>query len=116
MRAKVRAALDAIEDILMNADQDSADLAAILSALRGPDDGNEEKKAQTTIPVRCVTFPRLSAARGYLPITGSRCWSFGVYGKAYSLVAPAPVDHSKAPDHFSEHYKMAYNALMREDK
>lgn len=57
---KVRKALAVVEDVLLGHDQDARDLWAILTALRGPDDGDYEMKSRTTVPVRRAAFPRLA--------------------------------------------------------
>ena len=67
MLREVRQELDRIEDFLMQSNQASADLAMILSALRGPDHverGYEEDsiKERTTSPLRTMVFPRLYEA------------------------------------------------------
>lgn len=64
MLREVREELDRIEDFLMRGDQASADLAMILSALRGPDNDNEDIKSRTTSPLRTMIFPRLYQKAG----------------------------------------------------
>lgn len=61
MLREVRQELDRIEDFLMQSNQASADLAMILSALRGPDfpDFEDSIKERTTSPLRTMVFPRL---------------------------------------------------------
>lgn len=65
MTPKVRAALDAIEEVLLERDSDARNLWSVLTALRGPDDdqddGNDRRKINATIPIRRAAFPRVAA-------------------------------------------------------
>jgi hypothetical protein len=62
MRPKVRALLDQIDSFFITEEAaDTRPLWDILTALRGPDNDDEEAKETTTIPIRRAAFPRLSA-------------------------------------------------------
>lgn len=61
MTPELRAELDRIEEFLMG--PQGADLAMVLSALRGPDNDNDTVKECTTTFIRTTAFPRL----GHIP-------------------------------------------------
>lgn len=58
MTETLRAELDRIEDFLMG--PEGAALAAILSALRGPDNDDRFLKSKTTLHIRRAAFPRIA--------------------------------------------------------
>lgn len=109
MRTKVRAALNAIDTILAERNQDSVDLANILSALRGPDSGNDAVKAATTARIRDIAFPKASKPASlygnFMPRIG---W----------LTIPGSVDESMVDvsGHFNAHVGFAVKAINRMDE
>ena len=72
MTPTLRAELDRIEDFLMG--PEGEELAAVLSALRGPDNSSLHDKCQTTTYIRARAFPRLAVSLG--SCTASDVWSF----------------------------------------
>lgn len=105
MMQEVRDELDRIEKFLMRHDQAAADLGAILSALRGPDDSPKdgERKTNGAMAVRSAAFPLL--ARGGLHRElqmGERHWSMGC---ADDLRRPESFEH------YETHMRMAYDAI-----
>lgn len=118
MRTLVRKALDQIEDVLLLGNQDSADLAAILSALRGPDEGvsdHNNTKLTTTVPVRREAFPRLAGAKSFLDITPVNGWYLGGSDDRLTVPTVDSVEYGTDHKHFANHYRMAYDAIKRED-
>ena len=69
MRTSVRKELNRIEKFLSKNNAASADLWAILTALRGPDDDRGKKEG--TIPVRRKAFPGLAKSGGVGSIPAS---------------------------------------------
>lgn len=64
MTKTVRDVLRKIEDVLLKSDGDDADdLWSVMTALRGPDNGNFDLKERYTIPIRRLAFPRLARRR-----------------------------------------------------
>ena len=59
MERRTRLVLNSIENVLLRGDQTSKELATILSALRGPDDQDDNLKVRSTGVVRAKAFPRL---------------------------------------------------------
>ena len=111
MLREVREELDRIEQFLMRRDTASADLAAILTALRSSDNSDDELKAITTSPLRSVVFPKL--------------WE-SYHNKGEELqVGVDRVFGMKPPEnlrttiggsyHFSLHHNLAVEAVRRED-
>jgi hypothetical protein len=105
MKPKVRAMLDQIDAMLVEMTDESRELWAILTALRGPDAGDYGEKAKFTIPVRRAAFPRTAAAvRASMTLA-----DFEVYG-----VAPEKaMSYSPSEDyqHFQGHVYEAQQAL-----
>jgi hypothetical protein len=61
MTRRLRRRLDTIEKWLADPkDSEGMHLAAILSALRGPDTDSEGYKTTTTVPIRVAAFPHLA--------------------------------------------------------
>lgn len=63
MSERVRELLNTIDNMLMKQDtyeeaKDSSDLWSVLSALRGPDSGDDRVKDKTTVLIRRAAFPR----------------------------------------------------------
>lgn len=60
----VKAVLDVIDEFFVTHmdDQRARDLWAILSALRGPDDGQWDVKGATTVYIRARAFPKAAKA------------------------------------------------------
>lgn len=125
MRDKVRRALDLIDEVLAEKNKDSADLAAILSALRGPDldDDNDDVrdlKSMTTAAIRTIAFPRTESRgswnRGWLEINDTRGW---IMNSADTLQRPKEGDslhsHGTGRGHFLQHVHMAIDAIEREE-
>jgi len=111
MTTEVRHALDAVEAVLLKGGRDAIDLMNILSALRGPDSGNDYLKHVTTCPIRSMVFPRLWAhpdrgdLGGWFPDSSAGGWEMR-----------PPSDYSKPthnPDHFECHILLAKIAIDR---
>lgn len=100
-QVKVRRVLDEIDTVLEQGDRAAAQLWNVLSALRGPDDGDWLLKTQTTEPIRRTAFPKVAAKsdtlKGYSGIPAD------FYGKEFTR----PIGSS----HFAEHVRSAANAL-----
>lgn len=59
MHNTAREVLDAIDQFLAQGpDHEARNLWQVLTALRGPDDGNDQAKDQITAPIRGAAFPR----------------------------------------------------------
>lgn len=62
---RVREALDQIDEIFCGLDSYAQEkLMTILTALRGPDNGNSAIKMKTTAIIRAKAFPKLMEAQG----------------------------------------------------
>lgn len=119
MRSKVRAALDVIDSILSEGGQDSRDLAAILSALRGPDKNTDEGlKITTTCAIRTIAFPLTfekmnnnwglsPSPSAFLPVSGFSGWGM----RHPSLLNVEGLIHSQG--HFESHILDAVAAINR---
>lgn len=104
MTPGVRAALDAVEDVLLGLDTDATDLWDILSALRGPDDRRaygdpRGSKKSATVPIRRAAFPRLAEKDD-------------VVGKIADFY-PSTFNVPDSFDHFTRHARDAWDALNR---
>ena len=126
MRLAVRQELDRIEAFLLRMDADSADLLAILTALRSRDMPVEfdrvmeaPDKLNTTGALRTAVFPKLYRA------TYDNCGAVPRVGtgpvRRYFRMAPADIciQSPDKPGHFYEHHRLAIAALNRipvEDK
>ena len=105
MTPECRAELDRIETFLMRRDIASAELATILSALRGNDANICESKTEpypkeATMTVRMEAFPRLCQVRElYLAVTGT-CWAFH-FGTLPTSFQKAVL--KQAGEHFTDH-------------
>lgn len=111
----MRDVLDLIDAVLLRRDEESAKLWNVLTALRGPDSGDEALKLATTCHVRQAAFPRTA--------NRSAWWAaFGPDGRHYTstymtpigtpLTVPAdPTVPSGGSCHFSGHVICALKAL-----
>lgn len=62
MFSSAREMLDAIDSFLVEAPVEEArSLWDVLTALRGPDNGNDAVKDETTLPIRRTAFPKMAA-------------------------------------------------------
>lgn len=103
----VRAMLNQIERYLLNSPRDrSRALWDILTALRGPDDGDEQVKDAATIPIRRAAFPKLAELMIGLNPTGAlfHRWNSGGAHTPY-------VEPTDAATHFRVHATQAARAL-----
>lgn len=100
MTPTLRAELDRIEQFLMG--PEGRDLAAVFSALRGPDDCNLDLKMKTTAWIRGAAFPKLRNQYPYDPNLFVVGWSFDK-SKKFTL----PVKNS----HFRRHIVRAAKVL-----
>lgn len=106
MTPTLRAELDHIEEFLMG--PEGSKLAAVLAALRGPDEvavsetDNWHLKDETTVHIRSAAFPRLAgtSGNGYAR-TGWVMWT----NRSFN-----PLARSKSP-HFTGHIEDAARAL-----
>lgn len=117
MLREVREILDKVEGVLLKSNQASADLAAILSALRSKDTDilDDKLKMATTMPLRSHVFPALFKwvqRGGSVPCGGTRCWAMT---KPINLAGKLKVESPDGPQHFEDHFNLAIDALMRED-
>lgn len=95
---KVRLMLDQIDQMLAKGDQDSQDLWAVLSALRGPDDQDYAKKITLTSHVRKEAFPKL--------------WASAPMSSGVSITRDiSPTKEVPPGDHFGNHVALAFAAL-----
>lgn len=115
MLPKVRAMLDQIDSMLIKKDRAAGDLAAILSALRGPDENSfaaDFAKGISTGPIRSIAFPELyyRNANGdlWLDPAETRCWGMM---PSYRL-DPSNKD-IKHNQHFAQHIQLAVDAINR---
>lgn len=124
MTKVVRAALDQIEEILLKKGPDAANLWAILTALRGPDESDHkiraELKSQKTIPIRRRAFPRIAAQVDHASKEGAMfiddvqvclnaSFRSGLPGATDSMVGWTYPTYFSQNYHFQEH---AYNARL----
>ena len=111
MLREVREELDRIEQFLLYRDSASADLAAILTALRSSDSEDAELKGTTTAPLRSVVFPKL--------------WEMYHKDDAELQVGINRVFGMEPPEnlratieggyHFALHHNLAVEAVQRQD-
>lgn len=108
MRTNVRIMLDKIDEMLSKGDQDAADLAAILTALRGPDELSVyHLKEITTVPVRRLALPKTAKASRYSH--RKMRMSFQGLDKINIPTAFVPTHH--ATSHFFLHIRQAKAAI-----
>lgn len=111
----LRKELDRIEDFLLG--PYGEDLAAVLSALRGPDNESDHLKDMTTCVIRTAAFPRLATSS--MPLRGK--WLFAPSGAVLKTMrlwdddgfdanASQPY-HRWGGFHFISHIKVAAKAL-----
>ena len=104
-------ALQLIDEVLAAGGVDGKNLWGILTALRGPDNGNNEMKERTTCVIRRLALPRTtSAAQGTTP------WPNGYRNGAYfgspRVVETVPkLDWFSDDEHFQTHICHATHAL-----
>ena len=97
MDDRTRTVLMAIDRHLAVGDRAASELWDVLTALRGPDSGDEKKKGQTTIHVRATAFPAT--------VTAGRFPGMTRIGELKSPVRDG-LDH-----HFSSHIRAAADVL-----
>src|SRR3990167_6582144 len=105
MTKPVRKELDRIERFLLKGNQGAKDLWNILSALRGPDDGNLGAKSTTTIPIRQMAFPKLAQKGSNDNIPAAFGWPDAKFVD--------PDDDPHTPQHFRQHARDAWGAVTR---
>ena len=110
MRRAVREELDRIDQFLMRGNQDSADLAWILGALRGPDSELPALKTAYTAPIRAIAFPKLADTAHDL--SGL---SFTARCKGGWQIGGTLVTRPMKFDHFSHHIQHAMLAIDNQD-
>ena len=98
---RVRKLLDDIDTVLAEGSNDSADLAKVLSALRGPDNVDSALKGSTTAFIRRAAFPKTYDA--WLDDAFSHQWSFWTNGEHITMAWRV--------DHFRDHIYQAAQAL-----
>ena len=109
MTKEVRRVLDIIEDVLLRQDQDANDLAAILSALKGPDDPSVSTlKLATTCCIRGQAFPRL------LEVWWAYLDEKAIFNLLWEMSAGEPIPQPVGA-HFNNHVILAIEALNREE-
>lgn len=105
--AKIRAALDALDDILVVGDGTAKDLWTILSALRGPDEKSKKLvKDCTTSVLRAAAFPMAADSANFTggPLSASM-------GNDDSRLAALRTTVLVYGGHFEEHSYRAFLAL-----
>ena len=111
MRAKVRQALDTIDEVLAVGDVNSQGLWDLLTALRSRDitaleEENYGEKLAITIPIRQWCFPRTATNLGYRPA------DFG----DPTMIKPDLPTHAQTPSsHFNIHIAQALSAIHQRD-
>lgn len=114
MTPEARAELNRIEDFLMRNDKSSAQVMAVLTALRGEDKDESGfgvevfSKTHLTVPVRRAAFPRMALA-GVLYEVGKGETAFGM--GIDSIYTGKLVLAKGASRHFRTHVRMAAEAL-----
>ena len=129
MLREVRQELDRIEQFLLRGDQASADLAMLLSALRGPDNESfsyEKMKEKMTSPLRSMMFPKLYiAAENYeghcedktKQKTTKNLWgSFSARYWGMNDPKNFCCPETLCPSHFIRHIRLAYKAITRSER
>ena len=121
MEPDTRKILDQIDEFLLRRDKASRELAAVLSALRGPDNRDEDDytdvtKSYTTIPIRRAAFPKCAARQDALNNfvveigDGNRIMNMqraaGHKDASFKLLS-----HTHEDTHFNIHAWMAAKAL-----
>ena len=97
---EANALLDRIDEFLPVGDNAAAHVAAILSALRGPDSGPElSVKSSTTVPIRISTFPKLAASSSFI-------------GLGWQMEHNKPFKLEHYDDHFHTHIYSDHMALL----
>lgn len=99
---KINEILDDIDKILSKADDTACTLWNILTAMRGPDDGDFPKKFEYTVPIRGAAFP----------LTAKNMDKFGENVADISR-KPLPTDTMEEFNHYNEHINLAIVALHR---
>lgn len=137
MTHEARKMLDDLDEFLSRNDNASAEVAAILSALRGPDLDDVGDKRTTTMRIRRAAFPKLADVNDKFPygatinvgtndfipgegstsgiIIDSRRWAMGNrMGTSLSIIVPLPKNgctYMQDDEHFSLHAILAARAL-----
>lgn len=105
MDPEVRKVLDLIDDALVAGDTASDQLWHVLTALRGPDSGNNDLKAMTTTHVRMTAFPKFFEAQ-----------QSGSIASVMATIVGQRMDQNQmyycnSDDHFLTHIYYAFKAL-----
>jgi hypothetical protein len=110
MRKRVRGILDELEKFAVYADRDEVwDLWSILTALRGPDSGNDLLKEATTERIRRMTVPKLATrARANVAYEGASV-------EAHVEAARRAVAPNHVYPHFQWHVHGALDAIVIKD-
>lgn len=119
MLRDVRRMLNQIEKFLDRKDQASADLAHILSALRGPDSDIDSVKESTTCLIRKAAFPNITPSDSYKDLGELHTMSGG-----WLVANKVPTDtklleinqRADESSHFNAHIRLAAEALTRVDR
>lgn len=98
--------LDAIDQFLSAGDDKAADLAAVLTALRGPDGGGSDEKSHTTVPIRIAALPKTAQCVNQWIRVGT--WGGMNFTRTSAYGVPA-----STTSHFYAHALEAVNALKR---
>ena len=111
MRSKVRAALDAVDAVLVEGGIDAIHLWDILSAQRGPDtdDYGETIKDTYTVPIRRAAFPRLAKLGEAAPIPAR-------FTTGPDHLMRADYKDAKLNHHYVCHINFAVSALEADDQ
>lgn len=109
-KTKINDILDQIDEVLCEDHAAARKLWSILTALRGPDDGNDELKTRTTAIIRAKAFPKFADVYDLDVILRKKFNHMGVE------VNPDKADWDKQFDqasgkHFRQHAEYAMCAL-----
>ena len=100
-----RGMLNLIDKFLARCDGESGNLWDVLSALRGPDDGDEITKKRTTLLIRAAAFPKLKKA------LDKRKWISGPSNRYPGMNGDPPYDPTGDDGHFYTHANGAAKVL-----
>jgi hypothetical protein len=107
----VRSVLAYLDEVLARGDATARDVWVVLTALRGPDDGNDTLKNESTAYVRSLAFPQ-TARSDRAPAV------FAPPGELYFRDCMRPWDDARldalgATEHFRSHIRTAMLVLTR---